>query len=79
MNIKEWVRSTTTSERAELLEELGTKVNYIYQLAGGFRRASPGLAQELERLSEKYTPGNVIHKHEVRPDIWDPPSESEAA
>ena len=48
MELSEFLRRTTKRERAEIAAHCRTSVAYLYQLAGGHRRASPALARRVE-------------------------------
>lgn len=47
IQIKEWLRLATDEERERVAREAHTSVAYLYQLAGGHRRASLELADRL--------------------------------
>lgn len=66
MEVKEWLKRHLEKERKALALQVGTSVNYLYQLAGGHRQASPELAKKIEEATE-----GAITKQELRPDIWD--------
>lgn len=48
MTMTEFLRAASKRERAEVAERCGTSVAYLYQLAGGHRRASYHLAARIE-------------------------------
>lgn len=50
-NLTLWLAEATPEERQQLAELAGTGVNYLSQLSGGHRSASPELARELERAA----------------------------
>lgn len=50
-NLTLWLAEATADERQQLAELAGTGVNYLSQLSGGHRNASPELARELERAA----------------------------
>ena len=47
--LKTWMRAATPDEQRLLAERCGTSRQYLYQLAGGLRFASPELAMAIER------------------------------
>ncbi len=73
------MRKASKRERASVAEACGTTVPYLYQVAGGHRRASPSLAIRIEaatRAVGKETGGRlraVPRDSLVRdPEIFDP-------
>jgi hypothetical protein len=66
--------------RRQLAEAVGSDPGYLWQIATGWRgkRASPGLAQAIERASAKLGPEPVA-KELLRPDIWPPAVQAEVA
>lgn len=50
--MKAWMRAASASQQEELASRVGTSRNYLYHLAGGFRSASPELAQLIEHHTE---------------------------
>lgn len=67
MFLDHYMRITTRRERERLARDCGTTVAYLYQLAGGHRRASAALALKLERAS-----AGVICRCDLRPDLFPP-------
>lgn len=65
MNIKDWFRSATDMERAQVAECAETTVAYLQQLVGGHRLPSKKLAERLEEATAKHTPQRVISKFEA--------------
>jgi DNA-binding transcriptional regulator YdaS (Cro superfamily) len=65
MNLKTWIRQTTPEERREICEQIGTTMDYLWQIAGGHSRASARMALEIERYTG-------VSKHDLRPDIFGP-------
>lgn len=54
MNIfKTWMKAATPGEQSLLAEALGSSREYLYQLSGGFRRASPERGAALEVASAR--------------------------
>jgi hypothetical protein len=49
--LREWLGSTSVNEREIVAVSAGTSVAYLYQLAGGHRRASIELASRLNIAS----------------------------
>lgn len=62
--IKEWLSSVAEDERSLVAESAGTSVAYLYQLAGGHRKASLELADRLQTA----TKGKLTISG-VRPDL----------
>lgn len=46
--LKDWMRAANAAQQEELASRIGSSRNYLYHLAGGFRTASPELAQLIE-------------------------------
>jgi hypothetical protein len=54
MNIfKLWMRAATPVEQGVLATALGSSREYLYQLSGGFRRASPERGAAIEEVSAR--------------------------
>ncbi len=71
MILKDWIKRTPPKERADICKQVGTTMDYLWQLAGGHSRASPKLALALEAATG-------VSKHDLRPDIFGPrPSSAE--
>ena len=51
--LNEFLREASKRERAQVAEACGTSVPYLYQLAGGHRRASPQMAILLEAATRE--------------------------
>ncbi|MCE3025758.1 hypothetical protein [Salinicola sp. DM10] len=49
--LQDWLKRTTAEERETLAANAGTSVGYIWQLAGGHRKASLGMAKRLQEAS----------------------------
>lgn len=49
--MKLWMRLASTAQQEDLAQRAGTSRAYLYHLAGGFREASPELAQRIEQAS----------------------------
>lgn len=64
MQLREWMRAASDSERERLATEASTSVAYLWQLAGGHRKASIELASRIQAAS-----GGVITIAGLRPDI----------
>ena len=65
MDMRTYLHSVTPDERLRLANELGTSVNYFFQIAGGHRKASFTLAKRLEKATN-----GVLRKESLRPDIF---------
>lgn len=62
--LKDWLRGAKKQRRFEVAEKAGTSVAHLQQVAGGYRRVSPELAERLEIASDgELTVGGL------RPDI----------
>ena len=68
MKLSKWIKTSSTDELKELAKKCGCCSNYIYQVAA--KGCSAGLAKKIERATMKLTPGRVVTKYELRPDIW---------
>lgn len=54
MNIfKTWMKAATPSEQSVLADVLGSSREYLYQLSGGFRKASPERGAAIEAASAR--------------------------
>ena len=53
-------------DRKSVAAELKVSMNYIHQVAAGFKKVSPFMAMRIEKAS-----GGVIKKEVMRPDIWE--------
>lgn len=47
--LKVWMRAATPSEQGLLATAIGTSREYLYQMSGGFRKASPERGAAIER------------------------------
>ena len=66
MELKEYFYTLTPDEREGYATRSGTTVDYLIQLIGGHRRASPALAKTLSQES-----GEQVPLSKLRPDIWE--------
>lgn len=48
MQLKTFLKNATPDERELVAKQCGTSVEYLYQIAGKHRRASPELATDIE-------------------------------
>ncbi|WP_325435601.1 hypothetical protein [Pseudomonas nitroreducens] len=62
--IKEWLTSASEEERKRVAGAAATSVAYLYQLAGGHRLASLGLANRLCEAT-----GGLLTIEGIRPDL----------
>lgn len=67
MFLDHYMRITTRRERERLAREYGTTVAYLYQLAGGHRRAGAALTLKLERATF-----GAVCRCDLRPDLFPP-------
>jgi DNA-binding transcriptional regulator YdaS (Cro superfamily) len=56
--LKHWMRKASTEEQEELALMVGTSRPYLYQLAGGFRQASPVMGAQIETETERMAKRN---------------------
>ena len=66
MDLKEYFYTLTPAERKSYARRCKTTVEYLIQLVGGHRRASPALAKTLSLES-----GEKVPLSKLRPDIWE--------
>ncbi|WP_434456532.1 hypothetical protein JQR85_13665 [Stutzerimonas urumqiensis] len=62
--LREWLHRHTDSERTQLAESARTSVAYLWQLAGGHRKASVGLISRLSAASN-----HELTLEGLRPDL----------
>lgn len=62
--LREWLHGSTEAERERLAKDAGTSVAYLWQLAGGHRKASIELASRLQGAS-----AGALTIAGLRPDI----------
>lgn len=65
-HLREWLAKTPTPRREEVAEKAGTSVGYLWQLAGGHRKATSELAERLQDA----TNGEITIAG-LRPDLVD--------
>ena len=68
MKLKEWIKKSTFKELEKLAKKVGCHPRYLYQIVNN--GCSAGLAKKIEKFTQKVTPGKVVYKWELRPDIW---------
>jgi len=68
MKFKKWIKKHSTEELRKLAKVVGCATNYLYFVAND--RPSAGLAKKIETATKKLTPGHIVTKSELRPDIW---------
>lgn len=78
MDLREWLHAATGEEREEMARAASTSVAYLYQLAGGHRRASANMAIAIETATQASVPGTVP-RGRLRPDYWPESGEASAA
>lgn len=66
MNLREWMRATPPDLRRAACEDIGTTMDYLWQIAGGHSRAGAKMALAIETVTG-------VSRHELRPDIFGPP------
>ena len=62
--LREWLHGATEADRERLAKEASTSVAYLWQLAGGHRKASIELASRLQAAS-----AGALTIAGLRPDI----------
>ncbi len=62
------------SDFAQIAADAGTSAEYLLQIAYGHSRASYGMAFRIEEATQK-----GVSRHDLRPDIFGPHPESDAA
>lgn len=67
MKLADYLRTLDDAGRATLAAQVSRRgsVGYLYQLAGGHRRASADMAIRLEQATTGQVP-----RWEMRPDLW---------
>lgn len=65
-----------SSRRHSLAREIGTSPQYLWQLAKRWRgrQPSPLMAVKIETAT-----GGEVTRHDLRPDLFDPPADAAAA
>lgn len=69
MDMKVWLKVTTTKEREKVAKAAKTKPSYFYQIAGGHRSPSVDLAERLVEATERLTPNKRLTLGGILPDI----------
>lgn len=73
MTLRDWIRATTPSARRLVCGEIGTTMDYLWQIAGGHSRPSVHLSLAIERATG-------VSRHLLRPDVFGPdPGQDRAA
>lgn len=67
MQLAHYMRIARPRERERLARDCGTTVGYLYQIAGGHRRAGVRLALRLEQAT-----GGAVCRCRLRPDLFPP-------
>lgn len=72
MKIKEWLKATKKHmvDRNNVLDEVGTTINYMRQLSGGHGQPGINFAKEFSAATKKFTPYAVVGLSDLRPDVW---------
>ena len=65
MTLKQYLSALTIEERIQFADRAGTRVQYLYHLKGGHRKAGPALARRMVVAS-----GGALSLGDVRPDLW---------
>lgn len=62
MNLKEWIKATPPAERRAICKEIGTTMDYLWQIAGGHSRPGARMALVIEAATG-------VSRYELRPDL----------
>lgn len=65
MTLREFIEKHGVAAARDVAAEAGTNYAYFSQIAYGHRRASPHMAQRIEKAT-----GGEVTLCELRPDIW---------
>lgn len=68
MNLNHHWKNLSSSERERLAKASGTASAYLYQIAAGYRKPSPLLAQRIEAASN-----GLVTRQDLRPDVYGKP------
>ncbi|MEA3385862.1 MAG: hypothetical protein U9Q89_05350 [Thermodesulfobacteriota bacterium] len=68
MKIREWIKKTSSEERRQVAKKAGCTSYYFYHVANN--GCGVGLAKKIEVATRQVTPGAVVLKSEIRPDVW---------
>ena len=68
MQLSKWIQKSSTEELRMLAKKCGCANNYLYQVA--LNGCSAKLAKKIEAATMKLTPGRIVSKNTIRPDIW---------
>lgn len=69
MQLSKWIEKHSTEELRKLAKMCGCASNYLYHVAQD--SCSAGLAKKIEAATRKLNPERVVHKWELRKDIWE--------
>ena len=74
--LKNYMKNATAKQRERLANMAGTTQSYLYQIAGGHRRASAGCAGRLERAAKLMSAKErkalgLLPRHLIAPDCAD--------
>lgn len=69
INLRQWMHEATNQQREDVAKMAATTVGYLWQIARGHSKPSWRLAERLAEASKLYTPGHIISKFLLRPDI----------
>lgn len=71
MHLKKWLTTHPPGDiRTALLQRVGCRVLYLHQVAGGHKNASAKRAKLIEDATRELTPGAVVTRAELRPDLF---------
>ena len=69
MKFAKWMEKANTEKIMKLARKVDCHYLYLYQVAK--YGCSPGLAKKIEKTTKAMDPRRVVHKWELRPDIWE--------
>ena len=68
MKLAKWIAVMDTPTKRRLAKMVDCHRLYLYQVAKD--GCSARLAQKIVKAIERLTPEQVVHRWEIRPDIW---------
>lgn len=69
MKLSRWIEKSSTYELRQLAQRVRCHPQYLYQIRKD--GCSAGLAKKIEKATKELTPGQVVTKEDLRPDIWE--------
>lgn len=68
MTLTEYLKTLDADGKEVYARACGTSLGYLYLIAGGHRKASPGVNGNALKIAEQS--GWLVTPHELRPDIY---------